>query len=69
MKKNESYVCPICGESDKVTTEDYEIDCDCLVEWLYCKRCDESWKEYHILTYDGYSYNGNYYYANGDEEN
>ena len=65
-KKNEGYVCPVCGEWD-VSTEDYEMDCDCLWVKLYCPHCGESWIEYYTLTYDGYHHNGKVYDADGKE--
>lgn len=65
-RKNESYVCPKCGEWE-VSTEDYEIDIDCLWLAFYCHHCGETWSEYYTLTYDGYTHNGTVYDANGKE--
>lgn len=65
-RKNEGYVCPKCGEWD-VSTEDYEIDIDCLWLAFYCPHCGETWSEYYTLTYDGYTHNGTVYDADGKE--
>ena len=66
MIKNEGFVCPKCGEWD-VRTEDYVMDIDCLWVKLSCPHCEESWSEYHSLTYDGYTYEGKVYDADGKE--
>lgn len=65
-RKNEGYVCPVCGEWD-VSTEDYEMDCDCLWVKLYCSHCGETWSEYYTLTYDGYVHDSVVYDADGKE--
>lgn len=65
MKKNEMCVCPKCGRDGRM--EDYEIDVDCLWLKYYCVPCAETWSEYAVLTYDGYSHDGKTYDVNGKE--
>ena len=65
-RKTEMCECPKCGEVE-ARVEDYEFDIDCLWIKCYCTACEESWTEYATLTYDGYSYNGKVYDAEGKE--
>lgn len=65
-RKNDGYICPVCGEWD-VRTEDYEMDVDCLWVKLYCPHCEADWCEYYTPIYDGYNHNGKIYDVDGKE--
>ena len=66
MRKNEMGVCPKCG-ADHTGMTDYEMDLDCLWTKWECYICGESWSEYATLIYDGYTYEGKTYDADGKE--
>ena len=66
MLKNSSYVCPKCGSNDLEVYDDEYYD-DMLIHKCACYNCDETWREYFKLKYDGYSYNGKDYDEKGKE--
>lgn len=65
-KKKEMYECPRCGGCDS-RIEDYEFDIDCLTIRLWCSHCDTEWREYALLSYDGYAMDGKVYDKEGEE--
>ena len=65
-RKTEMGICPAC-DNDDCEMVDMEMDVDCLWTRWRCKECGEEWSEYATLTYDGYSFNGTTYDADGKE--
>lgn len=68
-KKNESCVCPQCNSGEYVERYDTEFDVDLMINKMYCTKCNNSWREYYILQYDGYSDESGEYDANGNDIN
>lgn len=66
--KKQEYLCPKCGKDYDLQTEDYDIDLgdNLLVLEMYCPHCEESWKEYFKLKYDGYSSKDGVWDENGE---
>lgn len=67
ITKKEECQCPHCGGYE-ARIEDYSIYCDCLTLEFFCPTCGADWMEYSKLTYDGYSYKGKSYNAEGEED-
>jgi hypothetical protein len=65
-KKREMYACPRCTSEDS-RIEDYEFDIDCLTIRMWCPSCDAEWREYALLSYDGYAMDGKVYDKEGEE--
>lgn len=64
MKKFE-YVCPECKNDMDNEIVDVVWDDGLLIQKYCCGKCNATWKEYFILRYDGYSYNGQVFNADG----
>ena len=65
--KTREYECPKCSEDIDLETIDTEFDDSLLSLKLRCFKCGATWHEYFKLHYDGYSYKGEYYDADGSE--
>ena len=66
MKKRYLYSCPECGNDIDLQTIDSEMDEDQMSTKMYCEKCDASWREHFKIIYDGYSYKGEDFAADGD---
>ena len=65
MKKIYEYTCPECGNDMENETIDMYEDIDCITKVISCGKCGLVWREYFKVTYDGYSYKGEGYAADG----
>lgn len=63
-KKNEECVCPRCLK-DNTIVDDWDFDVNCMVRKMYCEDCGYSWREYFIVTYDGFTDDTGEYDSNG----
>ena len=52
--KDMDLTCPNC-ESDDVSIEDWDYYEESLCRKMYCPHCDHVWREYYLITYNGYS--------------
>lgn len=66
MIKKEAGICPVCGGYDTheefAWMEDSTVAVDCT-----CNSCDDTWREYYALVYDGYRRGDDCYDELGEE--
>ena len=58
MVKTTGAICPQCGEVHNIKCYDYECNCGnyygAVIKHFECHKCDNTWKEFYVLVYDGY---------------